>query len=259
MIAQNAAHSREQDVTPNSRGARVFVVGAFPPPVGGVTIHCKRVVDRLRSLGFEVVVINPRPRSHGTEVLSGLRGLRALLQARKHHSPVFVNYSGSTDVRRSVLLWLICRAVAKPQLALVQHSGAFPTTMHSRSLGGRIQRSVVRRAKLFMALSDSIELAVKEIAQRTETIRGCSFLPDESLLAARDVAERSPHPLVVTSGYRTSIYQFEGVISAFQQLATKEPNSLLEIYGYGSTDPDYWQTVRDLAAQDERIRISTLR
>ena len=75
---------------------KILVVGAFPPPIGGITVHIKRLFDSLRDKGHQVEVYDfggkPSPQKPD-EVYSTCQKIlqRLLNYYRKKHPDTIIH------------------------------------------------------------------------------------------------------------------------------------------------------------------------
>jgi len=122
---------------------RLLVIGALPPPTGGVATHIHEIVRGLRALDVEVTAVDPR--RHG-------RLLSSLALARARGDLIHVHTNGHN--RRS---WLLAALCAGPRSILTLHSGLAPAYIAEHR---RATRTVTKLYKEVIAVNQEIALSL---------------------------------------------------------------------------------------------------
>lgn len=126
-------------------GYKVIIVGGYPPPFGGITVHIQRLASIL-SKHYDVKVID----FYGTSTAGGIdQGAIELIRLRSNtlrnaisalkelcggHGIVHVHVSSGGNLLR-MLCFLIARVSKK--LVLTIHSGSFTARLSEKSLLGK--------------------------------------------------------------------------------------------------------------------------
>lgn len=125
---------------------RVLLVGPYPPPHGGISVHVAALARRLRHAGATCRVLNLDPRAEpGPECLT-LRGGRDLVRIAGQHARdgFAVHLHTNGHGLKSWLIVLACGAAARGGRAFVTlHSGLLAAYVHG---GNLLRRALVRRA-----------------------------------------------------------------------------------------------------------------
>jgi len=235
---------------------KILHVGALPPPIGGVTVHCSRILRAQLRLGHDVAVVDPRPGQPSTEgQITGSQAVTRLLQARRDGAIVFLQYSGSTSLTKTLRVAAAALAAPASRLALVQHSGGYDKVLNAKGPTRLVHRWLIRRAATCLCFSSRLEQVMQEAGAR-QTLRGASFITDatiEDLASQESAGQRAP--VIVSSGYRTPIYRYEELVDMWKALTGEHPDAELHLYVYGNTDEDYWPKIRMAADGESGIRI----
>jgi len=213
----------------------------------------------MKQGGIEVDVVNLRgsAKASAADEIVGWRAGRRLARARNDSSAVFLHYSGSTNLRKTLHLVAAASVIKRRNLVLFQHNGAYDRVLASRQPSGAIHRWLVRRAALVMCLSEALETATRDADRLARCVRCVSFVVSPTLAALRERAAAEPKSAgrVVTSGYRTPNYRYEEVIEAVRLVRNARPQTVLDLYCYGATDEKYWQGITELARKESWIAI----
>jgi len=168
----------------------IIHIGALPPPTGGVSVHCERIVESMSRGGLDVDIVNLRRLTAqlSTREIVGWKALQRILRARRDSSTVFLHYSGSTDLLRTALLALAAGVVARRHLVLLQHNGAYGAVLVGRHPTGAIHRWLVRRAAIVMCLNEALESDTLTVAPEARCVRCVSFVASSTIAAVRHQA-----------------------------------------------------------------------
>lgn len=224
-------------------GRPVLLVGARPPPTGGVATHCDELLRALWARGREATLIDPRRRQgDGRPAL-----LWHLGRARRRGALVHLHTNGHN--RNSWLLAALC-ASGRPAL-LTLHSGLAPAYIAAHR--GAV-RAVVERYDHVVVVNEAIAAALDEagLAPSRRSIIA-AFTPASLAfrLAPPGLRQlRRTHPVLVACALAPGIeYGATVMLEAFAALRRRLPTAGLLLYGPGT---------RDLPAQEGVYRLGEL-
>lgn len=165
---------------------RVMLVGTLPPPLGGITVLFKHLVDTLAARrDVETVVVNMRG-GHGGPVHTALRALRTLWLTLRHARKVdVISLHAATSGLASIgpAVAAIAWAFGKP--LIVRKFGGTDYRQYGRLRRGRI-RWTIRRSRLYLAETKAlVEAAGQEGVGRVE------WFPNNRPLAQAPAAGRA--------------------------------------------------------------------
>ena len=125
--------------------AKVLLVGPYPPPHGGISVHVETLARRLREGGATCRVLNLDPRAAPSRDYLTLRGGRDLVRVvRRHVRDGFAVHLHTNG--HGLKSWLIVQAVAlaarQSRAVVTLHSGLLPAYVN----GSPLRRLLVRRA-----------------------------------------------------------------------------------------------------------------
>lgn len=226
------------------RSAGVLLVGPYPPPHGGVSVHVEGLRDRLEQSGIPVMVVNARPGAPPSDEYISVGGAFGLLwrvaRCARRGWVVHVHINGHNT--KSWLLALICAigGIVAPRKMLTVHSGMVPDYL----AGGRGWRAAL--ARLACRAFDRIVCVSEEIRGALHDA-GCAadhmivvpaYLPRDSAPAALPdwldgwLDERSP--LLATTLAFEPEYRFDLLVEAVARLRREHPRLGCVVMGGGS-------------------------
>src|SRR5262249_17274009 len=210
----------------------IALVGGYPPPYGGNSIHIERLARRLKSDGHRVAIVDPyaaRVRVESTHDghLAFTRGgnasfgqqVRLLGTMRRLSRDAIVHFHMSWGKKfYPAALFLLAVSRRARRRVLTIHSGSWAREF--QSLGTIAQRAAVRTISSFddvicvSELQKAILLGL--VPCRLHVVP--AYLPAIDGDVFRDMPEpvrevgRLVDAVVVTSGYGTSVYDYETVL-----------------------------------------------
>jgi glycosyltransferase involved in cell wall biosynthesis len=217
----------------------VLVVGALPPPAGGIVSHILDVVGALRGAGVVARVVDPRRR--GPDGRDGRpRLLAALARAAVTGEIVHVHTNGHNRGSWMVAALGACGAAAGDRGVLTLHSGLAPAFIraHPRATG-----SIARRYRAIIAVNHEIRDALVGAAgvPPARIVVWPAFAPSSTAfrlappgLAA--IRRRTPR-LVAAMIAPGPEYGADVLYEAFARLRARRGDVALVVYGPGARDP----------------------
>lgn len=236
---------------------RVLLVGAYPPPPGGNSVHIERLSSLLASR-YDVAVVDPyssaprdsdppnvyrcKPR-HPLDLARALRRLSDPEAAIVH---VHVSAMNAFAVSGHALLRAVSRSARK---VLTIHSGSFVRSYAAAStLRRNLIRSLLASFDRVVVVNDEQRDLLRHLGipgQRVAVIP--AFLPPSpgtppaEITALRASCDR----LVLASGYGLPHYGFTAVLDALDALDRSDPDGRTgaAFFLYNRYDEDYVETI----------------
>src|SRR4051812_18541643 len=176
---------------------RVLIIGALPPPSGGVATHCRELVRALDGAGVRAELIDPR--RVGPDGRDGRpRLLARLLLARLRKELIHVHTNGHN--RGSWTLAALCAAAHLGPSLLTLHSGLAPDYIRAHA---RACRLVARRYDRVVAVNPEIAAALVDVGlPPSRIVIEAAFTPASLAFRLRPpgLAQiRRAHPLLIAS------------------------------------------------------------
>ena len=149
---------------PNSEGRilRVLMVGSLPPPIGGITVSQKILVDLLQrrsDVQITVLDVNAIRRRKGQSLRGFLCLLRRVVGGAKHVDVVAVYLASTALPLLGLFLLIVCQVLGKP---FIVRKAANLDYFDLGSMRGFIAHFVVKRSDLYLAETKKlVQLAIK--------------------------------------------------------------------------------------------------
>jgi glycosyltransferase involved in cell wall biosynthesis len=213
---------------------KVLLVGPFPPPHGGVSVHVAALRAELRESGVECRVVDLDPRSAPRPGCITIRGGRDLLRAVFDHArrgyAVHLHTNGHN--RKSWLIALVCALAGRlaPASLVTFHSGMLPAYVARLS---PVERAIARlTCRLFtwtICVNREIESALERLgAPRARLQLLPAFLPPRvksgTLAPAIESWIGRHSPLLSTTLFFRSEYGFDMLMEAVARLRREHPH-----------------------------------
>lgn len=218
------------------RGGRALIVGALPPPSGGVATHCRELQRALTAAGMQAELIDPR--RVGPDGSDGRpRLLARLALAHLRRELIHVHTNGHN--RGSWLLAAICAAGHPGPSLLTLHSGLAPDYIraHARAcrfIAARYSRLVAVNPEIAAALVDAGLSPSRIVIEAAFTPASLAFrVPPHGLAQIRRA-----HPLLIACALAPGPeYGATVMLDAFALVRAQKPDAGLVVYGPGTHGP----------------------
>jgi len=218
------------------RPPRALIVGALPPPSGGVATHCRELQRALAAAGVAADLVDPR--RVGPDGRDGRpRLLARLALAHLRRELVHVHTNGHN--RGSWTLAALCAAGHLGPSLLTLHSGLAPDYIRAharlcRHVAARYDRVVAVNAEIAAALSDAGLDPARIVVAAAFTPASLSFR-----LAPPGLAQiRRAHPLLIAAALAPGPeYGAAVLLDAFALVRARRPDAGLVVYGPGTRAP----------------------
>ncbi len=232
---------------PDLSGLRLLIVGNWPPPAGGVSVHVSALRDAARKSGAAATVLDigtgqnelPGVKASGGEVAFAARLARQLASSDLVH----VHTSGA-NVKSWTLMavaGVASRAFHVPAIVTL-HSGHCPryVTTTARALVARGTLSAYERV---VCVSDEISRTLSRVgaAERRHLIApafGLEGLSTAPLSANIDAFVRRHHPILSAMLAPAREYGAAELLGAFARLRKGSPEAGLVVFGPGTEKMD---------------------
>ncbi len=220
---------------------KLLLVGPFPPPHGGVSVHVAQARQEVLSAGIPCRVLNTDRRAPGSPDYIRMRGRFQLAGAVAQHAvrrwTVHVHTSGHNS--RGWVLSLLCGLAAKaaPGSVLTLHSGLTPAYLDAAGAAGRqVAAAACRLYGRIICVNPAIGAAVSALGVPTGALAIVpAFLGSrrsDCALPARVLDwVRSKRPLLSTVLWFRPEYGFDLLLRATAQLRQLHPGLGLLVMG----------------------------
>ena len=239
---------------------RVLLVGAYPPPIGGVAIHIKQLGARCLAEGWDVRIVDlyggggvARDDPSHVVRLAGIMPLRLhrLRTLLRGFDGDLVHFHVSGMGRFGPVAGRLMQAARPAHTLLTLHSGRFPRTRSmlswSRGLTERIAVKACSNADHIVAVSN---VQAEFLTSRELPVERISVIPGFLGLEGREQAEvpaldrlDNDRTTIVSSGYGQRYYGFDVLIDALSGPDLRDRVNLVVVM-YGSIDSSYRERIR---------------
>jgi glycogen(starch) synthase len=226
------------------RAARIALVGDWPPPYGGVSVHVEGLARALRERGVDVRVLDTGRGDHRGAGLVGARGAIRyavrLAGAVAERRLVHAHTSGA-----SAKSWMVALAASRarlpgaPKPVLTVHSGLCPAWLGGGARRRRVARAACAGFGRIVAVSREIAGALERCGVRAERLSVIpAFLgeplapgaPPPRLAAVRAACA----PLFCAAVGPGPHYGEDLLVAAFRAVRARAPLAGLVVFGRGS-------------------------
>ena len=219
----------------------VVILGAFPPPLGGNSVHIQRLYTALNTHGLRVAVLDylgVGPASTNADVvrlhggwLQKLRAVASFAATTPPRAVIHMHVSGMGKFKW-VAPFLITCFRRQPRILTI-HSGSF--VRQADRVGLRAYLSgLLKRFNEVVVVNDEQRRFLVRIGLSPHRVHVIpAFLLDES-----EIASESPLPagtgngkaVVVTSGYLTPLYNYDVLIDCAARLPADQFHFVFAFY-----------------------------
>jgi glycogen(starch) synthase len=219
---------------------KIVLVGPYPPPHGGISVHLYKVRQQLQKMGIRCRVVNVDPRAwesdQYTKVSGGVGLFFKLFRFSRRGWTLHVHTNGHNLKSWLIALTAGLAGMSGPGNVLTLHSGLVPDYLAPRRLGARwlARLSCFFYARV-IAVSPKIEEALISAgvpANRIEVLS--SFLP---VSPPRDrfplPTAEGRRPIVGTTLFFRPEYAFPLLVEALDQLRCRYPAIACMVMGSG--------------------------
>jgi glycogen(starch) synthase len=216
----------------------VALVGSYPPPHGGQSVHILNLSKHLRARGLEVTVFNTGSnkavRETGVVNISSARSLLMALLLGSRSKLLHVHVSSAQDFGKLVPVRLAATVKRIPWVATI-HSGSSVKQMRGTSLLRRkMARAVLGAAQTIICVNDAIRKELSTLVDRDAVV----VIPPFSLefSAAPLSTDLNPFladhsPIISCVGLYEPAYGFDQAVRLMSRIREVYPDAGLLLIG----------------------------
>ncbi len=242
---------------------KLLLVGPFPPPHGGVSVHVAEARRQLAEAGIACRVLNTDRRAPPSDLYLRARSGPGLALAVLRHSldgwTIHVHTNGHNH--KSWLIALACGLAGLPGPAslLTLHSGMAPAYLRQ---GSRLRRGLARLTchlyDRMIAVSPEIHEALRELAVAAKRLVVLpAFLtpapPRVELPAAAEQFVHAHRPLLCTALFFRPEYGFDLLVDAVARLRRRRPGIGCLVRGSGEQQAEARARVHQRGLDDAML------
>ena len=263
---------KDMEKVATSRPCHVVLLGAYPPPIGGNSVHVQRLHERLRADRFRSTVID----MYGHEGQQGIipdvirvggraPGVIARLCATVRRCAPDIVHVHVSAMRRFIYVWplLMLLLPVRARKLLSVHSGTFVRDFDGagpvrklallyclRCFAGIIVMNVDQKRFLMLQGLDEAKISVIPAF-----LPARSSVPDVVPIAHAKVAQKSTATVVVSSGYGIALYGYEYIVEAVNRLRAAGIDCCLWICIYNTIDETYIESLVQQASDSQALKV----
>ncbi len=230
--------------------ALLALIGPWPPPYGGISVHIKRLAHRLAQKGLDFVVYDDTGK-HDSENVEPLRGLwvNDFVLRKKHAIIHYHSHSWGNRMRLSAatlkgtrVIFTVHSLRRLPEVPWFKKPEFAHMMAHS----------------LFVAVNPEIERTLKEMGARKTTVISPYIPPEFNRPPAGQVLEFSENhePVVASSALlfkhwpgASDMYGLFDLVNAFALFKASYPKAGLVIYLSQVGDPELFSRFKELVSR----------
>ena len=234
---------------------RVLLVGSYPPPYGGCSVHVQRLRVALQTQDYQIEVIDlygvKQPEDGVSVVRCGttkpLNALRAMWSIRKSGASIVHFHVAGMESFLLASYPLMAAVPPKARTVLTVHSGSFVARFATGPAWRRsILLDVLRRIDYIITVNRSQRNFLESIGVPATRLRVVpAFLPpvDRASARAREalLRVRGCERLVVSSGYGQRHYGFHVILDAVASMRASGENICAIFCAYNTFDERYME------------------
>lgn len=237
---------------------RVLLLGAYPPPHGGVQTHIVALRDFLVREGIPCDVINLTRyrKTNGGGVFYPRSALGVLWLLLRHRYDIAHLHIGGTLPLRLLLLGLACSCIPGKKVVLTFHSGGYPSSSEGRADRPNGFKTIVfRRLDGLIGVNQELVYFFQRLGVRAKNIRLIvPFTSAEGAAAHLTTPLRefygSHWPIIITVGLLEPEYDLPLQIRMLGDIRQVMPDAGLVIIGSGSLETSLRDEITALPYRD---------
>ncbi len=222
---------------------KILLIGGYPPPWGGITVHVRRFYQYCKKLEFECLIvdsINLIKKYNSPDIIS-IRNLFKILKIRSKVDTVHFHVSAFGNI---YLIFLMIKYFSKPKRIITIHSGGFNKEF--------LKMSGFRRKILFQILkpmngvicvnNKQKELLISEsiiTSKKIKVIPAFIFPKVDGDKIEKEtkylITKWKRNTILITSGYLFEYYGYDMILDFLEK---NEQYKGIFVF-YTSNDPEY--------------------
>ena len=221
---------------------KILLIGPYPPPHGGVSVHVYEACRQLRLSGIECRVVNVDPRAPQSNDYVSIRGglhlLFLLTQFARNGWTLHAHTNGHNHKSWMVALIAGLAGLRGPGSLLTLHSGLAPAYLAKGRAGPRLlARSVCLFYRRVIAVAPEVREAVLSLGLppgRVDLLPAFLFTAP-SLVETPELQEvEGRRPLLAVTLFFRPEYGFELLVEAMERLRGRHPEIACLVMGSGA-------------------------
>lgn len=262
----------EMETAAGSRPFHVVLLGAYPPPIGGNSVHVERLHERLKADRFRSTVIDMYGRADQQaspadviRIGGSAPGLIARLFASVRRCAPDIVHVHVSAMRRFIYFWpllmLVLPVGARKLLSV--HSGTFVRDFEG---AGPVRKYVLVSclrcfAGIIVMNADQKRLLVQRGLDEAVISVIPAFLNAQSGVSNRissvpmKALQKTAATVVVSSGYGIALYGYEYSVQAVARLRAAGVDCCLWICIYNTIDEAYIESLVQQASDPDALKV----
>lgn len=234
----------------------VFIIGHFPPPIGGISVHVDREMNILEAKGYSVFgfdLSSVQKKEQRRIVYSGnkLKVLCCYLWMLLRIRPdiVHVHISAGRNIVSVLLLILCARLFSKTVITI--HSGSFPLYI-KRIYGFSLVyfRGVFNLVDVCVGVSSEIVTAVEELFPKARCKK--VIIPAYLSIKREMLPKSKDRDVLMASGYATKTYDWFCLLDALEKVT--DLKEVIFVF-YHEYDPGYYHEIQRRIVEMKQLNI----
>lgn len=235
---KNLAKALVRATQPSPKPARIALIGSYPPPHGGQSVHIENLKRYLDSQGLEVVVFNTgsNKQNPDSSVIS-VRSAWELFNALYKRGPFKLLHVHVTDQRnrgKLVPVAVGAKLTSTPWIATIHSGNSVAIGAQDSGVPRLAARLLLGAATKLIAVNAAIERHLNKLTQTQTAVTIVPFsLADQRapLPAALDAFLRAHDPVMVCVGLYEPTYGFDQAVRLLQAMRKTHPEMGLLLIG----------------------------
>ncbi len=242
---------------------KIVLVGAYPPPFGGVQVHIMKLKEYLESRGHDCYIINlgKNKRLNAPNIVSPRNAFETAQLLLAHRNGICHLHYGGTLHLRLILLTLFVGFFFKKRCAATIHSGGLPIRgRHTNPIKDLLIRKSFNSMERIICVNSQIARYFRgmEIEKtRVKVVSPFAFYHDyvEDGELPTDVRKfmDGKSNVICNIGLLEPEYDLEMLLRVFQKYRRENPDSGLLMIGSGSLQAKLEGMIQDLHLGDHAI------
>jgi glycosyltransferase involved in cell wall biosynthesis len=242
---------------------KLLLIGPFPPPHGGISVHVAEAKKQLDRAGIDSRVLNMNRTAPQSEeyicLRSGTQLLRVLLAHVRQGWTLHLHTNGHND--RSWLIALACGLIGRlaPACLLTVHSGMAPAYLGKASIWRRLLASIACRLhNRVITVNRQIWCSIASLGLPPDSLEVIpAYFPisySAALPATFADLRKQSTPLISTVLFHRPEYDVDLLIHALSRLRNRYPNARCLIMGGGEQQQEAERLIRE-EGMEEHVKL----
>jgi hypothetical protein len=237
---------------------KVILVGAYPPPIGGNSIHIKRLLEQCLFKEINVIVLDPYNiptnnnfnnvcRFKGNKLIRGIKLLFKIIKLF-NYSIVHIHVSAMNKFFFFAIPFLICTIGRKRIITI--HSGSFQEQTESKpKYYCLLLNLILNRFDYIITVNNKqADYLIKKIKIKRDKINIIpAFIPPLSFNSnfCIPIELKNVKWLVLSSGYCTKLYGYIEILNIIDRLQKEGLSIGIILAIYSKYDKDFLRKIED--------------